>query len=148
MKIEPNRSAFGHGIQRGETPAHPTIQNKTFSDMMQQQDDQAGQEQLKRMIEQINLQGQRLAKSMSVRELRAYKLLVKKFLEETVRRGVKLRETKGWDRRGRTKRYMILEEVDALLLEMGEELLQNEEGRIDLLNKIGEIRGILLNVYF
>lgn len=148
MKIQPHISTFGTNISRGESAAQHTGMPKSFSDTMSQQEERYSQEQLKRMLDQIQLQGGRLAKSMTVRELRAYKLLVKQFLEETVKRGIKLKETTGWDRRGRTKRYKLLEEVDALLLSMGEEMLQNEQGRLELLEKVGEIRGLLLNVYF
>jgi len=148
MKIESNTSRFGKSIARGETLPLQQAQHRPFSDFMRQQEERASQEQLKRMLEQIDRQGQRLTQSMTVRELRAYKQLVKQFLEETLRRGVALRETKGWDRRGRGKRYKLIEEVDKKLLEMGEELLQHEQGRLELLNKIGEIRGLLLNVCF
>ncbi len=100
------------------------------------------------MLEQIQLQGERLSKSMTVRELRQYKLLIKKFLEETARRGVQLRDTKGWDRRGRSKRYKLLEEIDENLLAMADDLLEHEQGRIEILQKIGEIRGMLINLFF
>lgn len=148
MKIQSNWSPSGNQVQRNENAPHPNIQSKSFSDTMRQQEDQASREQLKQMFDKINAQGERLAKSMTIRELRAYKLLVKQFLEETARRGIGLRETKGWDRRGRGKRYKLLEEVDAKLLEMTEQLLEYEQGRIQLLDHIGEIRGMLLNVYF
>ncbi len=148
MKIQSNISTFGSSVSRGESSTHQPVQSKSFSEMMNQKDQQTNQEQLKRMLEQIDLQGQRLARSMTVRELRAYKLLVKRFLEDTVRRGVSLKDTQGWDRRGRTKRYKLLEEVDALLISMAEDMLQDEQGRLDLLGKVGEIRGMLLNAYF
>lgn len=148
MKIQSNWGPFGKNVQKPDSPLNPVVQQKSFSDMMHQQDDRTNQEQLKLLFDKINQQGQQFARSMTVRELRAYKLLVKQFLEETVRRGVALRDTKGWDRRGRGKRYKLLEEVDAMLLEMAEQLLEHEQGRIQLLDKIGEIRGMLLNVYF
>ena len=83
-----------------------------------------------------------------MRELLQYKLLIKQFLEETARRGVNLRDTKGWDRRGRSKRYKLLEEIDLELLSLADELLENEQGRIEILHKIGEIRGMLINLLF
>jgi uncharacterized protein YaaR (DUF327 family) len=124
------------------------VQQKTFSEMMQQNDGKAAATELNRMLEQIQLQGERLSKSMTVRELRQYKLLIKKFLEETARRGVQLRDTKGWDRRGRSKRYKLLEEIDENLLVMADDLLEHEQGRIEILQKIGEIRGMLINLFF
>jgi uncharacterized protein YaaR (DUF327 family) len=148
MKIQSNWNSFSKNIQKPEGSPNPVIEQKSFTDMMHQQDEQTSQEQFKQLFEKINSQGQRFAKSMTIRELRAYKLLVKQFLEETVRQGIVLRDTKGWDRRGRGKRYKLLEEVNTKLLEMGEQLLEHEEGRIQLLDRIGEIRGMLLNVYF
>lgn len=127
--------------------ARPT-QAQSFGDMMQQQEEQRTHEELQRKLEDIRMQGERLTRSMTVRELVLYRQMVKAFLEDTVRRGIALKETKGWDRRGRGKRYKLLEEVDAMLVAMGEELLQSEEGRIDLLHKVGEIRGILINIVF
>lgn len=147
MKINSHIGSYGKPVKR-EQVVQQQVQPKSFSDMMQQEDGRSSEEQQQRMLQQIDLQGQRLAKSMTIRELRAYKLLVKQFLEETVRRGVRLRDTRGWDRRGRGKRYKVLEEVDAALMAMGEELLESEQGRIELLDKLGEIRGMLINVYF
>ncbi|WP_373232027.1 YaaR family protein [Cohnella sp.] len=147
MKIQPGFYPVGKTLQRGESANRPT-QAQNFGDLMQQQDEQRTHEELRRKLEDIRLQGDRLSRSMTIRELVLYRQLVKGFLEDTVRRGIALKETKGWDRRGRGKRYKLLEEVDSLLVSMGEELLQNEEGRIDLLHKVGEIRGILINLVF
>ncbi len=147
MKIQTNFYPVNKTLQRGETPARPT-QAQNFGDLMQQQEEQRTHEELQRKLEDIRLQGDRLTRSMTIRELVLYRQMVKGFLEDTVRRGIALKETKGWDRRGRGKRYKLLEEVDSMLVGMGEELLQSEEGRIDLLQKVGEIRGILINLVF
>lgn len=147
MKIQPGLFPINNTLQRGETAARPApAQN--FADLMQQQDEQRTQEELQRKLEDIRLQGERLTRSMTVRELVLYRQMVKSFLEDTVRRGIGLKVTKGWDRRGRGKRYKVLEEVDAMLVGMGEELLQTEEGRLELLRKVGEIRGLLINFIF
>lgn len=148
MKINPGWRPFGKEIQRSETSTPQQLQNKSFSDMMHQHDERASQEQLQRILQQIHLQGDRLSRSMTVRELRQYKLLVKQYLEETARRGVQLRDTRGWDRRGRSKRYKLLEEIDEKLLTLADDMLESEQGRIDLLHKVGEIRGMLINLTF
>jgi uncharacterized protein YaaR (DUF327 family) len=148
VKINPGWRPFGKEIQRSETTTSQQLQQKSFSDMMQQQNEGATQEQLQRIIQEIHMQGDRLSKSMTVRELRQYKLLVMKFLEETVRRGVQLRDTRGWDRRGRSKRYKLLEEIDQELLSLADDMLESEQGRLDILHKIGEIRGMLINLVF
>jgi len=148
MKIETGYRSLRKELKLVDNPLANQTGQKTFSDMMQHQDEKAGSIELNRMLEQIQLQGDRLSKSMTVRELRQYKLLIKKFLEETARKGVQLRDTKGWDRRGRGKRYKLLEEIDEHLLAMADDLLEHEQGRIEILHKIGEIRGMLINLFF
>jgi hypothetical protein len=147
MKIHSGWNFVRKDVQKQPQGAVPTPP-RSFSDMMRRQEQNASQEQLKRMLDEIEKQGERLAKSMTVRELRQYRMLVKRFLDDTVRRGVGIKETRGFDRRGRAKRYKLLDEIDARLLEMAEELLEHEQGRLEILRKIGEIRGLLINLTF
>lgn len=147
MKINPGFRPLQSGINASDSGAKP-VQTKEFSGLMQQQGQRATEAELTRRLNEIQLQGDRLARSMTIRELKAYKQLVKRFLEDTVRRGVSMKETKGWDRRGRGKRYLLLDEVDEALLKMAEELLQTEQGKMELLQRIGEIRGMLINLSF
>jgi len=147
MKINPGYRPVGQERLRGEPGSKP-LQAKSFSDMLGSQEEQRTREELQQKLQDIHRQGDRLARSMTVRELMLYRQMVKKFLEDTARRGVGLKETRGWDRRGRTKRYKLLEEIDESLVSLADELLETEEGRIDLLQRVGEIRGMLINLLF
>lgn len=147
MKINPGFRPMGPDLRVGDHVAKP-VTTKSFADMMQQQDRDASNEQLQQRLRDIHQQGDRLARSMTIRELHLYKTMVKRFLEDTVRRGVGIKDTRGWDRRGRSRRYRLVEEIDEVLLALADELLQTEQGKIDLLNKVGEIRGMLINLTF
>lgn len=147
MKINPGFRPMKSELSVPDNNAKP-IQHKTFSDMMYQQGEKASKEELNRQMREIAMQGDRLARAMTIRELKSYRLMVKKFLEETVRRGVSMKETRGWDRRGRGKRYNVIDEIDSMLLSLADELLESEQGKIELLSKIGEIRGMLINMVF
>ncbi|GIP41381.1 hypothetical protein J31TS4_46610 [Paenibacillus sp. J31TS4] len=148
MKINPGWRPLAKDIKPPEHGANNQVNAKSFSEFMKRPEEQAGSDQLKRMLDQIQQQADRLSRTLTVRELRQYKLLVKQFLEETARRGIQLRDTRGWDRRGRSKRYKLLEEIDAALLELADELLEKEQSRIELLQRVGEIRGMLINLLF
>ena len=147
MKIQPGLFSVNKPLQRTETPSKPAPA-QSFADVLQKHDERRTQEELQRKLEEIRQQGERLTRNMTLRELVLYRQMVKSFLEDTLRRGVGLKVTQGWDRRGRSKRYKIVEQIDALLVSMGEELLQTEEGRLELLRKVGEIRGLLINLAF
>ncbi|AIQ55553.1 YaaR family protein [Paenibacillus borealis] len=147
MKINPGYRPLKSELSTTEADRRPVVQ-KNFNDVFQQQSEQKTIDELNRQIKDIQQQGDRLSKSMTVRELAIYRNMIKRFLEETARRGVILKETKGWDRRGRGKRYKLLDEIDAALLNMADDLLDSEQGRIDLLGRVGEIRGLLINLSF
>ena len=148
MRIKNDFRPMGTDFKAVDTSSAPNVQGRSFQDTMQQQQTSRSADELQGQMQQIHLQGDRVVKSMTVRELHRYKQLLKQFLEETVRKGIGLKDTKGWDRRGRGKRYKILDEIDETLVQMGDELLQTEQGRVELLNKIGEIRGLLINLIF
>ncbi|MBW7477370.1 YaaR family protein [Paenibacillus oenotherae] len=147
MKINPGWRPLGQDRARADIGAKP-VQARNFADVMSHQDEQRTMEQLQQKLQDIHNQGERLTRSMTVRELKLYRQMVKQFLEDTLGRGVGLKETRGFDRRGRTKRYKLLDELDSTLIAMGEELLESEEGRMELLGKIGDIRGMLINLFF
>jgi len=75
------------------------------------------------------------------------KKLVKKFLEEAVQNGLQLEEQRGFNRRGRTKIYKIVKEVDSKLIDLTNTVLDKEKKGLDILNKVGEIKGLLINIY-
>jgi len=147
VKIDQSFRPLGQNRANNDSGSK-SIQPRNFADVMVQQDANRTQEQLQQKMQDIQLQGDRLAKIMTVRELKLYRQMVKKFLEDTIRRGVVLKEVRGFDRRGRTKRYKLLDEIDATLILMAEDLLDSEQGRIELLAKMGEIRGLLINLLF
>ena len=147
MKIDQGFRTLGQNRVSNDA-TNKQVQLRSFADVMVQQDADRTQEQLQQKLQDIHRQGDRLAKVMTVRELKLYRQMIKQFLEDTIRRGVVLKEVKGFDRRGRIKRYKLLDEIDATLVSMAEDLLDSEQGKIDLLNKIGEIRGLLINLLF
>jgi len=65
-----------------------------------------------------------------------------------VRFGVALEDRRGVNRRGRSRLYKIVKAVDEQLLKLADELLEEQSATIDLLARIGEIRGMLINLYF
>jgi uncharacterized protein YaaR (DUF327 family) len=147
MKINPGYPPLKSNPIVSDSPNRVAPQ-RNFSDVLQNNNAQATHDDIQRQFKEIQMQGDRLAKSMTLRELTSYQMLVKRFLEDTVRRGVKVKETQSFDRRGRGKKYKLLDEVDSMLLSMAEELLQSEEGRIELLQRMGEIRGMLINFLY
>ncbi|URN95961.1 MAG: YaaR family protein [Candidatus Pristimantibacillus lignocellulolyticus] len=147
MRVDPSFRPLGQSRTANEG-VNKQVQSNQFSEMLMQKNRQHTVSEMQQMIKGIQEQGDRLARHMTVRELKIYRQMVKQFLEDTLRKGIGLKEVRGFDRRGRVKRYKLLEEVDEKLVLLAEEMLATEEGRIQLLHTLGEIRGILINYVF
>jgi uncharacterized protein len=148
VKINPGWRPINNDPIRTDNNTNTSAASRTFSGFLREERAAVTQEALMQRMEQIQRQGERLARSMTIRELREYKMLVRRFLEDTARKGVGLRETRGWDRRGRSKRYQILDQLDQALCSLADELIETENGKLELLAKLGEIRGLLVNLTF
>lgn len=135
-------------MKTADSRKNPQLEKLNFGTMIQGEDERMSQEKLTRLLTDIDRQGQILARSRAVRDFYAYKNLVKQFMEEAVKFGIALDDRRGMNRRGRSRLYKIVKEVDAELLKLTDELLSEQAPTIDLLARIGEIRGMLINLYF
>jgi uncharacterized protein YaaR (DUF327 family) len=84
---------------------------------------------------------------MDIRDMKKYRGLVKDFLNEVVTRSHKFSRENFLDRKGRHRVYGIVKLVDKNLDELAEELVKDESDHITILDKIGEIAGLLLDIF-
>lgn len=104
------------------------------------------QERLGLLMEDITQQGNKLTKKMDIRDMKKYRSLVKEFLNEVVNRSHKFSRENFLDRRGRHRVYGIIRQVDDTLDALAKELVKDEKDHIEILARIGEIRGLLLDI--
>lgn len=121
--------------------------NNRFGEMVVKQGSKMQTEQLTRLLGDISAAGDRVARSRNLRELARFKMLVKRFLQEAVDYGLEMKQSHTWNRFGEGRRLKIVETVDEHLVELAEDILNEEKESIELLAKIGEIKGLLINLY-
>lgn len=105
------------------------------------------QARLKVLMDDITMQGKRLGKHMDVRDMKKYRQLIKEFMNEVVNRSHKFSRENFLDRRGRHRVYGIIKLIDENLDELALELIKEEKDTIAVLNRIDEIRGLLLDIF-
>ena len=105
------------------------------------------QSRLTSLMEEITMQGDRIAKRKDIRDMRKYRGLIKEFMNEVVSRSHSFCRENFLDRRGRHRVYGIIRLVDETLDELAKELVKEESDNLTILNKIGEIRGLLLDIF-
>lgn len=104
------------------------------------------QEKLGNMMQEITEQGEKIAKHMDIKDMRKYRQLVKDFLNEVVNRSHKFSRENFLDRRGRHRVYGIVKLVDKNLDELAGELVKEEKNHIEIVGRINDIRGLLLDI--
>ena len=104
------------------------------------------QARLTTLMEEITMQGDKLAKKRDVRDMKRYRGLIKDFMNEIVNRSHSFSRENFLDRKGRHRVYGIIRLVDENLDELAQELMKDEQDHLAILAKIGEIRGLLLDI--
>ena len=98
------------------------------------------------LMNDITAQGNRIAQHMDIRDMKKYRGLIRDFLNEVVYRSHKFSRENFLDLKGRHRVYGIIRLIDANLDELAQELVKDEKDHIAILGKIGEIRGLLLDI--
>ncbi len=105
------------------------------------------QARLNTLMEEITMQGERLYKRRDVKDMKHYRGLVKEFLNEVVTHSHSFTRENFLDRRGRHRVYGIIRLIDENLDQLAQELMKDEKDNLAILGKIGEIRGLLLDIF-
>lgn len=116
----------------------------TLASHIQEADLQA---KLNTLMEEITMQGDRIAKRKDIRDMKKYRGLIKDFMNEIINRSHQFSRENFLDRRGRHRVYGIIRLVDQTLDELAQELVKDEKDNLTILAKIGEIRGLLLDIF-
>nr|WP_285846340.1 YaaR family protein [Bacillus safensis] len=119
----------------------------SFKASMETQSGKLRLEQLTVMLSDIEVFGKKLAKSRNLKDLAKFKGLVKRFVKETVDNGLNIETSRSFDIYGNTRTLALVKALDEKLIELTEDMMNQEKPSIDLLERIGEIKGLLINLY-
>ncbi|MGM0862928.1 YaaR family protein [Bacillus atrophaeus] len=119
----------------------------SFKTSMDSQSSKLKFDQLTRLLSDIEAFGKRLTKSRNFKDLARFKGLVKRFVKEAVDNGLSHETARSFDLYGNSRRLGIVKEIDEKLIQLTEEMMNQEQPAIDLLERIGEIKGLLINLY-
>lgn len=128
-------------------PLQSSQSGTRFGQMIVKQEQRLHGEQITRLLGDISSAGDRIARSRNLRDMAKFKMLVRRFLKEAVESGLGLKQSHTWNQFGEGRRLKLVEEIDEKLIELAEDLLDEEKTSLDLLAKIGEIKGLLINLY-
>lgn len=124
-----------------------SVNSAAFQKIMNSYTKELSQDYMQKLLQDIDKQGQQLSENPTFNELRKYKDLVKKFMGEVTKNGVGLYQSESWDPYGGSKTLKTIQVLDRKLLELTDQVLNQQNNGLSLLDKIGEIKGLLINLY-
>ncbi|MCM3566992.1 YaaR family protein [Neobacillus mesonae] len=146
MKIQDQvRVNFGDnrpvGAERSNAPA------ASFQKIINSYSKDLTKEYLHKLLQNIDEQGQQLCENPTFHELRKYKDLVKQFMGEVTKNGLSLSQSESWDMYGGSRTLKTVKVLDQKLVELTDHVLNQQTEGLSILERIGEIKGLLVNLY-
>jgi uncharacterized protein YaaR (DUF327 family) len=94
----------------------------------------------------IDEQGERLSDKADIKEYEKYRSLIRDFIDEIVSNGYTFSKEDSYASRGRHRYIATVEVVNKKLDELGKEVMQEQADKLEILSKIDDIRGLLLDM--
>lgn len=119
-------------------------EKRDFSQSFNQARDRKSEEQLKKIIEDIQKRGNRLVISKTYGDVVAYKKLIKEYLESILKF---MYDTKKDISFWQTQYFITVETIDEKLEELTESLIKGEMDNLNIASSIDEIQGLIVDIY-
>ena len=144
LRIEGQTKFPSDRLQKSATENKYT---ESFSAVIKKSQSKLQLESLNQLMTRVDAQGQKLTKQKTIENLVDYKNLVKQFIGESLSYGLQLSDKQSFSPSGDMKNHQLIEVIDQKLIEIHDEVLNNEKEGIDILQMVGEIKGLLINLY-
>jgi len=148
MRVQGQRATESGIVQtRGtEVRGADEVENSAFRRTLTDMSKEMYTARLADMKKEIDEQGQRLADRVDVREFEKYRRLIREFLDEIVSNGYTFSREDAYASRGKHRYIATVKIVDENLDALGKEVIKEHADKIEILNKIDDIRGLLLDL--
>ncbi|WAM31275.1 YaaR family protein [Caldicellulosiruptor naganoensis] len=120
---------------------------ESFSGYVKQLERQQIINRIKELIEKIDSLGKSLAQKMDLLTLKEYKKSIKELLSYTVFSSHEYFKESLFARKGRHKVFGIVKKIDEKMDLLTQEIIKKETDNIKVLSYIGEIKGLLIDLF-
>lgn len=103
-------------------------------------------ETLNKLLDEITRQGEVVASKLDIGEVKRYRSLVSDFLDEAVGQTYTSDREGLYDNRGRYKEYALVKKVNVELEKLTQTVLSEQKDNLDVLEQLGIIRGLLVDL--
>ncbi len=149
MEVKPTGSKqvnAGSSDTFGRT-AGVNAKQPVFMEALKDTDSDRRRQACDEILRQIDSLSVDLKKAPTPSGVKKYRRLVAAFMKEAMSQTYELNEETHWDRNGNRKSFVTVRNINKALEELTDEVMNHEKKQIDLVAKLDEIRGMLLDLY-
>ena len=123
------------------------IKSASFKEKLENIKQEQIRDELKTIFDKIEIKTNKMQDKLFIEDLIDYKKLVKDFLNISVNNSHVFYKENSLDRRGRHRIYSIVKQVDKELDELTKDFIDIEKNRLKILNRLDDIKGLLLDIF-
>ncbi len=148
MSVKIKRSDESIRGQELKTTKHQKVLNteKNFMEMLKQEAKNSNRDQLQKLLKEVDELGGRLGEDLSLQTLKAYRDCIRRFVYLALRGSYEIKDEVGIDIFGSARSYKIVKKVDESLEELTQIMLKRHAAQIDIVARVSEIRGLLIDL--
>ncbi|NLW46687.1 MAG: YaaR family protein [Firmicutes bacterium] len=149
MEVKPTGSKQVGAGSNESLGRHPSVTAKqsVFIETLKENDLDRRRQACDEILRQIDTLSAELKKAPTPSGVKKYRRLVASFIREAMDQTYELNEETHWDRSGNRKSYITVRNINKALEELTSEVMEREKKQINLVAKLDEIRGMLLDLY-
>ncbi|MBM7646484.1 uncharacterized protein YaaR (DUF327 family) [Scopulibacillus daqui] len=117
----------------------------SFQQNIKRQQGKLQEEILGQLLNKIEGQANRLAVSQTIKDVQLYKSYIQQLIKEVLQSGLEMKQSKSWHPSS-AHRQALVKKIDQKLIQLTDEVLNKHTDSISLLAKLGEIKGLLINL--
>ena len=148
MKVKPSDANAVN--QKSQLFSHSNVANphqSAFVDSLKDSDAQRRKQVCDNILQQIDRVSEELKKKPSPDGVKRYRRLISDFVKEALDQSYEIHEERHWDRDGNRKNLVLVKQINHAVEELMDSVMSQEKKQIDLVARLDEIRGMLVDLY-
>jgi len=117
-----------------------------FFDILMETEIEISEKELKKMVDEIFVQGNRFVRSPTMPNLNSYKESIKKYLKKVEKKMYRVKEEMNLENDS-PRLHIIAEKVDEKIQQITESIMNKEKNTLFYAARVEEINGLLLDLY-
>jgi uncharacterized protein YaaR (DUF327 family) len=142
--VDSNQVSSNQIINR---PSGVNLRQSSFADALKESDVKRRNTVCENILQQIDALSEELKKGPAPADVKKYRSLIADFVKEASSESYDLHEESHWDREGNRKNFVLVKQINQSVEELLDTLMSQEKNQINIVAKMTEIRGLLVDLY-